>query len=45
MIDFKNFNNIKEIIIDIIIFNGNIDIDIDLKYKYKEKVFILNKFK
>ena len=42
IIDFKNNNNIIQIIIDIIIFNGNIDIDLNLKYK--EKIFILNKF-
>ena len=42
IINFKNNNNIIQIIIDIIIFNGNIDIDLNLKYK--EKIFILNKF-
>ena len=40
IIDFKNNNNVIQIILDLIIFNGNIDLNL----KYKEKFFILNKF-
>jgi hypothetical protein len=40
IIDFKNHNNIKEIIIDLTIFKGNVNISLN----YKEEIFILNKY-
>ena len=40
IIDYNNYCNIKQIIIDITIFNGNIDI----KLNYTEKFFIVNKY-
>ena len=40
IIDYNNYCNIKQIIIDITIFNGNIDI----KLNYTEKYFIVNKY-
>jgi hypothetical protein len=40
IINYGNYRNIKQIIIDLIIFNGKIHIDL----KYKEKYIILNKY-
>ena len=40
IINYKNQKNIKQIIVDLIIFNGDIQIELNCK----EKLFILNKF-